>query len=404
MIKITGNFNYAKIFNDNVSDKVKEQVKNLCDQPFVFGSKIRIMPDAHYGAGCTIGTTMIIKNAVVPNLVGVDIGCGVLCIELGKININLENLDDYIYKNIPSGSNINKKSQIDYISKIKSLHCFEHLSQSAEKFERALGSLGGGNHFIEIDTDDENNYYLLIHCGSRNLGYQVARYYQNKAFDIYNSLKKPYNRDKKIIEETLKGKDKTYILKLLKNEYSSGYKTPKSLCYLTSRVMKEYLHDMRIIQKYAEVNRSVIGKRIVNENLSLDYSSLNKFETVHNYIDLDDMILRKGAVSAKENEKLLIPLNMRDGSLICLGKGNPDWNYSAPHGAGRIMSRRKAKSNLSLSDFKKSMENIYSTSVNKNTIDESPMAYKPSKEILDTINHTIKILKHIKPIYNYKAY
>lgn len=404
MINITGKFNYAKIFNDNVSDKVKQQVKNLCDQPFVTGSNIRIMPDAHYGAGCTIGTTMTIKNAVVPNLVGVDIGCGVLCIDLGKININFEDLDNYIYQNIPSGSNINNKSQLDYIEIIKSLHCFDHLTQSANKFEEAIGSLGGGNHFIEIDIDEQNNCYLLIHCGSRNLGYQVARYYQNKAFDIYNSIKKPYKRDKKIIEETLKGKDNTNILNLLKNEYSSGYKTPKSLCYLTNHVMKEYLQDMRIIQKYAEVNRSIIGKRIVTEMLSLDYNSLNKFETVHNYIDLDDMILRKGAVSAKKDEKLLIPLNMRDGSLLCLGKGNPDWNYSAPHGAGRIMSRRKAQSNLSISDFKKSMENIYSTSVNKNTIDESPMAYKPTNEILDTINHTIRILKHIKPIYNYKAH
>lgn len=403
MLEINGTFNHAKIFNENVSEKVKQQVKKLCDQPFVIGSKIRIMPDAHYGAGCTIGTTMTIKNTVVPNLVGVDIGCGVLTINLGKRNINLKIIDDYIHKNIPSGFKINNRSHFSYQEKIKSLFCFNHLSNSADKFERAIGSLGGGNHFIEIDRDTNNNKYLLIHCGSRNLGYQVARYYQTKAVQIYSSLKNPSERDERIIKGITNTNDYKNLLILLKNKYSNNFKTPKSLCYLSGTSMEQYLHDMQIIQKYAEINRRVIGQRIVSECLSLNYDALSKFETVHNYIDLHNMILRKGAVSAKKNEKLIIPLNMRDGALLCIGKGNPDWNYSAPHGAGRIMSRRKAKSTLSIKAFKQSMNNIYSSSVSKKTLDEAPMAYKPAEEILNLIAPTIKILNHIKPIYNFKA-
>lgn len=400
MYKIKGKYNTANIFVDKPEQSIISQVKTLCDQPFSYGSKIRIMPDAHVGAGCTIGTTMTINNAIVPNLVGVDIGCGVLAVELGKIHINLKELDLFIRNNIPSGHKDHKKIKFDYTNEINKLNCIESLTKSSSEFSKAIGSLGGGNHFIEIDVDSNDKLYLLIHCGSRNLGFQVAKHYQNKAFSVYKNLKAASKRDINYLRNKNAPKK---IIEKVKNDYDNNYETPKQLCYLTNQFKEKYLKDMAIIQKFASINRTHIAKNIVENFLSLNFKKLKSFETVHNYIDLENMILRKGAVSSQKNKKILIPLNMRDGSLICIGKGNMDWNYSAPHGAGRLMSRRKAKSHLSLSEFKNSMEKVYTTSVSKSTLDEAPMAYKDYKFIMKSIEPTVKILKHIRPIYNFKS-
>ncbi|MGM0379163.1 MAG: RtcB family protein [Bacillota bacterium] len=400
MYRVKGKYNAANIFIDNPEKSIISQIKNLCDQPFSYGSKIRIMPDAHVGAGCTIGTTMTINNAIVPNLVGVDIGCGVLTVELGNVHIDLKKLDKFIRKRIPNGHKDHNKLKFDYTNEISKLNCFKSLSKSSKKFSKAIGSLGGGNHFIEIDVDSNDKLYLLIHSGSRNLGFQVAQYYQNKAFSVYKNLKSDFKRD---INYLINENAPKNIIEKVKNDYNNNYETPKNLCYLTDQLKDNYLEDMAIIQKFASINRKEIAKEIIKNFLSLNYKELKSFETVHNYIDMENMILRKGAVSSLKKEKLLIPLNMRDGSLICVGKGNSDWNFSAPHGAGRLMSRRKAKSSLSMKEFKNSMEKIYTTSVNKSTLDEAPMAYKNYKLIMQSIKTTVKILKHIKPIYNFKS-
>lgn len=407
MKELKGKYNSAKVFTNNIEESAVEQIKELCNQEFVSRSKIRIMPDTHAGAGCVIGTTMTIQNKIVPNLVGVDIGCGMLTVELGDISLDFENIDNYIRNNIPSGFSINEHPQTDYKEEIRKLLCLREIPKSSKEFNRALGSLGGGNHFIEINIDSNNIKYLVIHSGSRNLGNQVARYYQNKAYDYHNGLNDEFEQEKseliKSYKEQGRRKEIQIALKELKIKHMRECKIPKDLCYLKGNLMEAYLHDMDIVQKYAILNREVIATRIVKECLELDLSNLNKFQTIHNYIDIDDNILRKGAISAKDGEKVLIPINMRDGSIIAVGKGNPDWNYSAPHGAGRLMSRGKAKENFDLEDYKKSMKGIYTTSVNESTIDEAPMAYKPIEEIIENVKDAVDIIDIIRPLYNFKA-
>ena len=396
MIELKGKYNTAKVFTNNIEQTAMSQIIELCNQKFTKDNIIRIMPDVHAGCGCTIGTTMTIKDKIVPNLVGVDIGCGINVSNLGNINIDLKELDEFIRNNIPSGQEIRKSSH-KYLNKtqINELKCKNFIN--INRAELSIGTLGGGNHFIELDKDNENNLYLVIHSGSRYLGKQVAEYYQNKAIDYINNNKK--DRIKLIAKLKAQGRENeiSYKLAELKN---NEVKISKDLCYVEGELFDDYIHDMKICQEYSDINKEAMKIDILN---FLNINPIETFTTRHNYIDTDNMILRKGSVSAKKEEKLIIPMNMRDGSLICIGKGNKDWNCSAPHGAGRIMSRSKAKENIKLEDFENSMIGIYTTSVNSSTIDESPMVYKPMNEIIDNIRDTVDIINVIKPIYNFKA-
>ena len=393
-----------KIFTNNIEDKAKEQIDLLLEQEAFKDCKVRIMPDVHAGAGCVIGFTGNLGNKVIPNIVGVDIGCGMLCVELGNIDIDFDKLDDVIRKYIPSGMNVHEKGYNDIT--FNDLKCFKDLKNKDGWLDRSLGTLGGGNHFIEIDVDDDNNKYLVIHTGSRNLGKQVAEIYQNKAID-YCSYKKEmqYEKNKVIKEYKEQGKEKEIQQALVEinNKYNGKTKLPKDLCYLEGELRDAYLHDMKICQHFAIVNRTNIANKILyNMNLG-NLDMFKNFQCIHNYINFEDNIVRKGSISARKGERVIIPMNMRDGCIIGIGKGNEDWNYSAPHGAGRIMSRNMAKQSLSIEDYKNSMSGIYTTSVNEDTIDEAPMVYKPMEEIIEHIKDTVEVKKIIKPIYNFKA-
>lgn len=398
MIILNGKYNTAKIFTDNIDDSAISQIIALLNQPMAEDQQIRIMPDVHAGNGCTIGTTMTIKDKAVPNLVGVDIGCGMQTVKLKEKHIELQKLDKVIYQNIPSGFAVRKKAH-RYHQKIDllNLYCFDHIHY--DRAVNSLGTLGGGNHFIEADRGEDGSIYLVIHSGSRYLGVEVASYYQREA---YKRLNKASEKEVDALIEKLKSENKQKQIQKELKKLTNTKRTeiPKDLAYAEGELFEQYLHDMKIVQEYAMLNRQAMIDEIIR-NMGLHIE--DGFTTVHNYIDTENMILRKGAVSAKDGEVLLIPINMRDGSLICKGKGNPDWNSSAPHGAGRLMSRRDAKAQLTLSEFKKQMEGIYSTSVSRSTIDESPMAYKSMKDITDNISDTAEILEIIKPIYNFKA-
>lgn len=405
MIEITGKYGTAKVFTDVIEESAIEQLKILCDQPFIKDSTIRIMPDVHTGAGCVIGFTADLGEMVIPNIVGVDIGCGMLTVEIGKDDIDFAKLDDIIRKYVPYGKDVHEGRIVKY-PKLQELHCYRSLKDT-KRIERSIGSLGGGNHFIEIDIDDDGNKYLVIHSGSRNLGKQVAEIYQNMAYDILRGKDKIFEKQKQIIEEYKATGRKSEIqsaIKELKASFEAQeISTPKELCYLKGEYRQMYLDDMKICQEYAVLNRYNMAQIIIKHMFDRDISEFEYFETIHNYIDHDSNIVRKGAVSAKDGEKLLIPINMRDGSLICIGKGNPDWNCSAPHGAGRLYSRNKAKETFTLEQFTEEMKGIYTTSVSANTLDESPMAYKNMSDIVDNITPTAEIIKVIKPLYNFKA-
>lgn len=398
MLEIKGKYNIAKVYTDILDEGAASQIETLCNQEFVKESKIRIMPDVHAGAGCTIGTTMTITDKVVPNLVGVDIGCGMETIRIGNKRLELQRLDKLIYEQIPSGFGIRKKphpynEQID----LTQLRCLKAVQ--LDRAEKSIGTLGGGNHFIEVNKDEEGNLYIVVHSGSRHLGLEVAKYYQEAGYSQLNHNDKS-NLESLIARYKSERRDKEIqnALKELKNQVLTAI--PFALAYVTGELFKDYIHDMKIVQQFAELNRKAIITEIV-KGMKLDIKE--QFTTTHNYIDTATMILRKGAVSAKKEEKLLIPINMRDGSLICVGKGNEDWNYSAPHGAGRLMSRSKAKQSFTVSEFKKQMKDVYTTSVNKQTLDECPMAYKNMDDIVNNIGPTADIIKMIKPIYNFKA-
>lgn len=374
------------IFVKNIETKAYEQIKTLINFETYTNSKIRIMPDAHAGKGCTIGTTMTISNKVTPNLVGVDIGCGVLSIKLKNKNINFEKLDQTIRAKVPSGFSIHKQIYSNF--DLFNLKCKDYVDLSRAQY--SIGSLGGGNHFIEVGKTENEEIYLTIHSGSRKLGSDVCEYYQKLA------VKKLYE-SKGISDEFLIPKRK----KTLKKEISTKIsQTEKDLAYLEGNDFNNYLNDMAIVQKYASFNRENIAKIIIQK---MDFSEIERFETVHNYIDFNRMILRKGAVSAELGEKLIVPINMRDGSLLCIGKGNENWNYSAPHGAGRLMSRTQAKKLIDIQDFQDTMQNIYTSSVSRKTIDEAPQAYKSLHEILSTIKPTADVIGIIKPLYNFKS-
>jgi len=399
MIFLNGKYNSATVFTDVIDGDSIKQIIELCNQEFVQGETIRMMPDVHAGAGCTIGTTMTISSKrIVPNLVGVDIGCGMETAILKEKHIEPMKLDKVIRENIPMGFNM-RNNPHKYFSKtsIESLYCFEHINPI--KAERSIGTLGGGNHFIEVDKGSNGRIYLVVHSGSRHLGLQVAKYYQEEAYKQLNHCSK--EDIQKVINDLKsqgKQKDIENTIKNIKNTKSTSI--PKHLAYVSGELFDRYIHDMKIVQEYALINRQAIVHEIVK---GMNFHIVEKFSTIHNYIDIKNMILRKGAVSSKEGEKLIIPINMRDGSLICIGKGNPDWNYSAPHGAGRLMSRSKAKSSFTVSEFKKQMKGIYSTSINGRTLDECPMAYKSIDDIISNIQDTVTIQDVIKPIYNIKA-
>lgn len=362
MIEINGKYNSATVYTRNIEDSAEKQIQTLCDQEFIKGSKIRIMPDVHSGIGCTIGTTMTIEDKVVPNLVGVDIGCGMEVVKLENRRIELQKLDKLIYEKIPSGFKIrDKEHKFNDEIDLNELKCKSRVNLSRAR--KSIGTLGGGNHFIEANKDSEGSLYIVIHSGSRHLGHEVASFYQEEACKLLNS-------------------------------------DIKALCYLSGELFKDYIHDMQIVQGFAELNRKAIIHEII-KGMKLNVEE--EFTTIHNYIDTKNMILRKGAVSAQKGETLLIPINMRDGSLVCVGKGNENWNFSAPHGAGRLMSRTEARNSFTLNQYKKTMEGIFTTSVKKETLDECPLAYKPLEDIIGNIEDTVEIVHIIKPIYNFKA-
>lgn len=405
MIEIKGTYTNAIVYTDVVEDTALEQIKTLCDQSFVENCKIRIMPDVHAGAGCVIGFTADLNQRVIPNIVGVDIGCGMLCVNLGKSPIDFVKLDEIIRKYVPNGFDVHP-GRITRFPAIQELRCYRSLKDT-RRFERSIGTLGGGNHFIEIDMDDDENHYLVIHTGSRNLGKQIADYYQNLAYDLMRGKDKLFEQREQIIKEYKEAGRKSEIqaaLVALANSFEAKeIKTPKELCYLEGSYRDDYLHDMNIAQEFAKLNRRMIAETIIQHMFDMKLDDFDHFETIHNYIDHENNMIRKGAVSAKEGEILLIPINMRDGSLICVGKGNDEWNCSAPHGAGRLYSRGKAKELFTVDEFANTMDGIFSTSINSDTLDECPMAYKSMEDITKNIADTVDIIKTIHPLYNFKA-
>ncbi len=398
MIELKGKYNTAKVFTDVVDEASISQVLLLLNQEFVQGSKIRMMPDIHAGAGCTIGTTMTISDKIVPNLVGVDIGCGMETVQIKEKHIELQKLDKLIYEKIPSGFNIREKTH-KYFEEInlEDLYCYKEINHG--RAEKSLGTLGGGNHFIEANKDEEGNVYIVVHSGSRHLGLEVANYYQEEGYKVLNGTTKQ-DIESLIAKLKEQGREREIQKSIAALKNVKRTDIPKTLAYVSGDLFQQYIHDMKIIQRYAELNRQAMMDEIVK---GMKLHVIEQFTTIHNYIDTDAMILRKGSVSARMGEKLLIPINMRDGSLICIGKGNNDWNQSAPHGAGRLMSRSKAKESFTVSEFKKQMDGIYTTSVNKDTLDECPMAYKGMDDILNNIDDTVEVVRVIKPIYNFKA-
>lgn len=398
MMEIKGQVNTAVCFAKVIEDEAIEQIRRMCDYEFTAGSQIRIMPDVHAGKGCTIGTTMTVKDKAVPNIVGVDIGCGMYTVNLGQVEIDMEQMDAAAHF-IPSGLNVweGRKEHFDLLG----LRCYRGL-KDAKRLERSLGTLGGGNHFIEIDQAADGTKYLVIHSGSRNLGKQVAEFYQRLAIEL-NKGKEEYfaKRDALIAEYKAAGRRNEIqdALKALKWEAREAT-IPEDLCFVYGQYLEDYLHDVEICQRFARRSRELMAEIILQR---LGIEAVDAFHTIHNYIDTDEMILRKGAIAAHEGEKVLIPINMRDGSVLAIGKGNPDWNYSAPHGAGRIMSRNAAKENLDLDEYRREMEGIYTTSVNEATLDEAPMAYKSLSDIIDVISESVDVIEVLKPIYNFKA-
>lgn len=398
MIEIKGKVNTALCYAKIVEDEAIEQIRRMCDYDFTKESKIRIMPDVHAGKGCTIGTTMTISDKAVPNIVGVDIGCGMYTVNLGKDKVDYELLDEVAHF-IPSGMNVweGRQERFD----LTRLRCYREL-RDTKRLERSLGTLGGGNHFIEVDQAQDGTNYLVIHSGSRNLGKQVAELYQQLAIDL-NKGKETYFKQREEIIRTYKEQGRRKEIQKALNQIAwSARKTtiPEDLCFLYGTYLEDYLFDVEICQEFARRNREKMAEVILDK---LHIEGSDAFHTIHNYIDTDERILRKGAIAAHQGEKVLIPINMRDGSVLAIGRGNPEWNYSAPHGAGRIMSRRAAKEKVSLEEYRNSMQGIYTTSVNEETLDEAPMAYKSLADIIDVIQDSVDVIDIMKPVYNFKA-
>ena len=398
MVTIQGLYNTAVCYTPELEELAANQIKAVCDQAEFAGCKIRIMPDVHAGKGCTIGTTMTIQDKIVPGMVGVDIGCGMETVELAEHEIDFDKLDDLIRKEIPYGREVRDtlhalNAEID----LTQLRCADQVNLN--RAMRSIGTLGGGNHFIEVDRSEDGRLFLIVHSGSRHLGTEVAEYYQNEGRRaLWGGAN--YQVQEVIAQLKAEGRFKEIqkTISALREEHELSI--PKDLAYVEGKLFEDYIHDMKITQQFAMLNRKAMVDVIM---MGMGFTAVESFTTIHNYIDTDAMILRKGSVSAMAGEKLLIPINMRDGSLICVGKGNQDWNCSAPHGAGRLMSRRAAFNALSMEEFKREMEGIYTTCVLPDTLDESPMAYKSMDEIIDQIGPTAEIVERIRPVYNFKA-
>ncbi len=400
MLEIKGKVNTAICYASVIEDEAIQQIQRMCDYEFTKGSQVRIMPDVHAGKGCTIGTTMTVIDKAVPNVVGVDIGCGMYTVNLGNIEIDFEKLDEACHY-VPSGMHVwqGRQERFD----LGRLRCYRALKDS-KRLERSLGTLGGGNHFIEVDVALDGTKYLVIHTGSRNLGKQVADHYQKLAIDLHRGMDKYFQMRDEIIrtykEQGRRGEIQNALKQLANTQVAKSATMPEDLCYLYGKYFKDYLADVEICQQFAKRNRELIAEIILGK---CGLTAKDAFHTIHNYIDTDEMILRKGAIAAHKGEKVLIPINMRDGSVLAVGKGNPEWNYSAPHGAGRVMSRGNARKTLSMEEYKKEMEGIYTTSVNEDTLDEAPMAYKSLHDIIDVIEESVEVIEVLKPIYNFKA-
>ena len=399
MFEIKGKINTAICYATVVEEQAIEQIRRMCDHEFTADSKIRIMPDVHAGKGCTVGTTMTIKDKAVPNIVGVDIGCGMYTVNLGKIEPDFAKIDEAAHY-IPSGMSIWGESREEF--DLKALRCYEEL-ENLQRLERSIGTLGGGNHFIEIDEARDGTKFLVIHSGSRNLGKQVAKIYQKLAVDL-NRGKDEYIRQRNEIIKTYKEQGRQEEIQTALNAIALRLREepsiPADLCFVYGSYLDDYLHDVEICQAFARRNREVMAEIILEMT---GMAGTDGFHTIHNYIDTDEMILRKGAIAAHKGEKVLIPINMRDGSVLAIGKGNEEWNFSAPHGAGRIMSRTRAKADLDMDEYRRAMEGIYTTSVNESTLDEAPMAYKSLDDIIDVIRDSVDIIDIMRPLYNFKA-
>jgi len=400
MLEIKGKINTAICYATVIEDEAIEQIRRMCDYEFTAGSKVRIMPDVHAGKGCTIGTTMTVTDKAVPNVVGVDIGCGMYTVNLGKIDIDFEKLDEACHF-VPSGMNVWQGRQERFDLQI--LRCFRELKDS-KRLERSLGTLGDGNHFIEVDQAKDGTKYLVIHSGSRNLGKQVADIYQRIAVELNRGMEDYFAQRDEIIrtykEQGRRSEIQAALEAIAWKKVNGPTSIPEDLCYVYGKYFDNYMADVAICQQFAKRNRELIADIILKR---CGFTAVDAFHTIHNYIDTGEMILRKGAIAAHKGEKVLIPINMRDGSVLAVGKGNPEWNYSAPHGAGRVMSRAGARQRLSLDEYKKEMEGIYTTSVNENTLDEAPMAYKSLSDIIDVIGESVDVIEVLKPIYNFKA-
>lgn len=398
MITIEGKYNTALCYTSNLEDAAEVQIQTLCDVAAFSDSRIRIMPDVHAGKGCTIGTTMTITDKIVPGMVGVDIGCGMETAHISADHLDYERLDQCIHKLIPAGFEIRKKPHklADEID-LTMLRCARHVN--LDRAYKSIGTLGGGNHFIEVDKSDSGELYIVVHSGSRHIGCVVADYYQTEG---YRALGGNASFQLAEVIEQLKseGRETEIQSTIQALKMQTAIPVPKDLAYVEGTLFDDYIHDMKLIQRFAALNRKAMMDVIL---IGMRLYAIEAFTTIHNYIDTDSMILRKGSVSAKKGETLLIPINMRDGSLICVGKGNSDWNFSAPHGAGRLMSRSSAFKQLSMEQYQTEMSNVYSTCVLPDTLDESPMAYKPMDEIINQISPTAEIISKIKPVYNFKA-
>ena len=398
MIEVKGQFNTAVCYTSQLEKSAENQIRAVCDQEAFSDCKIRIMPDVHAGMGCTIGTTMTITDKIVPGMVGVDIGCGMETVKVSQTEIDFGKLDTLIRQSIPCGREVRRNphalnSQID----LSQLRCGKFVN--LERAALSIGTLGGGNHFIEVDRGENGDLYIVVHSGSRHLGNEVARFYQDegrKSFwgGAYHQI------EQTIAQLKAEGRYQEIqpTIERLRKEHTID--VPRDLTWVEGQLFDDYIHDMRIVQHFATLNRKAMMDVILS---GMGLTVAEQFTTIHNYIDTDNMILRKGSVSAQFGEKLLIPINMRDGSLICIGKGNPDWNCSAPHGAGRLMSRKEAFKRLSLDEYRKEMEGIYTTCVDRTTLDEAPMAYKGIDEIISHIGPTVEIIERIIPVYNFKA-
>lgn len=400
MLKIKGKVNTAICYAKVIEDDAIEQIRTMCDYELTEGSKIRIMPDVHAGAGCTIGTTMTVTDKVCPNVVGVDIGCGMYTVQLKEKELGFKKIDEVCHY-IPSGRDVWEENNSDF--DLERLRCYKSL-KNPDRLEKSMGTLGSGNHFIEIDQSSNGTYYLIIHSGSRNLGKQVAEYYQQVAIELHMG-KEEYVAKKAEIIKTYKSTGKSKEIQAALVELKKEYKLkildiPNSLCWLYGQAFKDYLHDIEICQEFARKSREKMAQIILKRT---GMTAEESFHTIHNYIDTEEMILRKGAIAAHKGEKVLIPVNMRDGSILAIGKGNDEWNQSAPHGAGRLMSRSKARETVDIEEYKRSMNGIYTTSVNECTLDEAPMAYKSLEDIIDVVSESVDIVEVMKPVFNFKA-